>query len=43
MKIIQFLINWPERVANHFLWVGPLLARIVVGYTFIILLLVKYR
>ena len=36
MKIIQFLINWPERVANHFLWAGPLLARIVVGYTFML-------
>jgi putative oxidoreductase len=36
MKIIQFLINWPERVASHFLWAGPLLARIVVGYVFML-------
>lgn len=36
MKIIQFLINWPERVASHFLWVGPLLARLVVGYVFML-------
>ena len=36
MKIIQFLINWPERVASHFLWVGPLLARVVVGYVFML-------
>ena len=36
MKIIQFLINWPERIANHFLWTGPLLARIVAGYTFML-------
>lgn len=36
MKIIQFLINWPERVALHFLWAGPLLARLVVGYVFML-------
>lgn len=36
MKIIKFLINWPERVANHFLWAGPLVARIVTGYTFML-------
>lgn len=36
MKIIQFLINWPERVASHFLWAGPLLARVVVGYVFML-------
>lgn len=36
MKIIQFLIKWPERVASHFLWAGPLLARLVVGYVFML-------
>ena len=36
MKIIQFLINWPERVASRFLWAGPLLGRIVVGYVFML-------
>ena len=36
MKIIKFLINLPERVANHFLWAGPLVARIVVGYVFML-------
>ena len=36
MKIIYFLINWPERVAAHFLWAGPLLARLVVGYVFML-------
>ena len=36
MNIIQFLINWPERVASHFLWAGPLLARLVVGYVFML-------
>ena len=36
MKTIYFLINWPERVASHFLWAGPLLARLVVGYVFML-------
>ncbi len=34
--MVKFLINWPERVASHFLWAGPLLARIVVGYVFML-------
>ncbi|MBI1301889.1 MAG: DoxX family membrane protein [Alphaproteobacteria bacterium] len=33
---MQFLINWPERIASHFLWAGPLLARLVVGYVFML-------
>lgn len=36
MKIIQFLIGWPERVASYFIWAGPLLARLVVGYVFML-------
>lgn len=36
MKIITFLINWPERIASHFLWAGPLVARIIVGYVFML-------
>lgn len=36
MNIIHFLINWPERVASHFLWAGPLLARLVAGYVFML-------
>ena len=36
MKIIRFLINWPERIASHFLWAGPLVARIIVGYVFML-------
>ena len=36
MKIIQFLIQWPERIASHFLWMGSLLARLVVGYVFML-------
>lgn len=33
---IRFLINWPARVTSHFLWAGPLVARIVVGYVFML-------
>ena len=36
MKIVQLLINLPERIASHFLWAGPLLARLVVGYVFML-------
>ena len=34
--IVQCLIGWPERVASHFLWAGPLVARIVAGYVFML-------
>jgi putative oxidoreductase len=34
--LLNLLILWPERIANHFLWAGPLLARITVGYVFIL-------
>lgn len=34
--IINLLIHWPERIASHFLWAGPLVARIVAGYTFML-------
>ncbi len=34
--IIDGLIGWPERVAAHLLWLGPILARLVVGYTFML-------
>ena len=33
---LNILIGWPERIASHFLWAGPLLARIVVGYVFML-------
>ena len=36
MKVIHFLINWPERIASYFLWAGPLLPRLVVGYVFML-------
>lgn len=35
MRILtKILINWPESVARHFLWAGPLVARVIVGYVF---------
>ncbi|MDX1975210.1 MAG: DoxX family protein [Rickettsiales bacterium] len=35
-KLLNFLILWPERIANHFLWAGPFIARITVGYVFML-------
>ncbi len=35
-KAVALLIGWPEWVASHFLWAGPLFARIVVGYVFML-------
>lgn len=34
--LIKTLIGWPEKIASYFLWAGPLVARIVVGYTFML-------
>lgn len=36
MKLLNFLILWPKHVASYFEWAGPLLARVVVGYTFMV-------
>ena len=36
MKLLNFLILQPERIANHFLWAGPLIARFTVGYVFML-------
>ena len=36
--IVNLLILLPARIAAYFSWAGPLLMRIVVGYTFISLL-----
>ena len=33
--IIDWLLGWPERTARHLTWLGPLFARLVVGYTFL--------
>jgi putative oxidoreductase len=34
-RLIDYLIGWPERVAAYLTWLGPLFARIVVGWTFL--------
>ena len=36
MLLLNFLILWPRKIAEYFLWAGPLLARIVVGYVFML-------
>ncbi|MEZ5462782.1 DoxX family protein [Dokdonella sp.] len=33
--IVDALINWPERVSAYFAWLGPLVARITVGWVFL--------
>ena len=33
--ILESLIEWPRRVAWHIQWLGPLFARIVVGWVFL--------
>ncbi len=34
--LINLLIILPKRIAEYFLWLGPLVARIIVGYTFML-------
>ncbi len=36
MKLLKLLIIWPQRIASHFEWAGPFIARIIVGYTFML-------
>ena len=33
---LALLINLPEKIASYFLWAGPLVARLIVGYAFMI-------
>lgn len=33
---LKLLIGWPECIASYFLWAGPLVARVVVGYVFMV-------
>jgi putative oxidoreductase len=33
--IVAALVDWPERVAAHLAWLGPLVARITVGWVFL--------
>ena len=35
MRILDWLIAWPERVARHLTWLAPLFARITVGWVFL--------
>src|SRR6202021_21755 len=34
--LIDLLIAWPERVAQHLMWLAPLFARITVGWVFLL-------
>jgi putative oxidoreductase len=34
--LVQWLIDWPRRVAGHLTWLAPLFARITVGYVFLL-------
>jgi len=36
MQLLNLLFFWPKRIAGYFLWAGPLVARFVVGYTFML-------
>jgi putative oxidoreductase len=33
--LVQWLIEWPRRIAGHLTWLGPLFARLVVGWVFL--------
>ena len=34
--VVYLLIGLPKKIASYFLWAGPLLARLVVGYVFML-------
>jgi len=34
-RLIDWLIGWPARTAEHLTWVGPLFARLTVGWVFL--------
>lgn len=36
MWLLNLLIFWPKKIAGYLQWAGPLMARIVVGYTFML-------
>ena len=33
-NLVAVMIDWPQRVAQHLQWLGPLFARVVVGWVF---------
>ena len=35
-RLVDSLIGWPERVARHLTWLGPLFARFVTGWVFML-------
>lgn len=35
-SLLKFFIIYPERVGSYFLWVGPLFARVIAGYIFML-------
>ena len=35
MFLVQWLIEWPRRVAGYLTWLAPLFARITVGWVFL--------
>jgi putative oxidoreductase len=43
MFILNFLIFYPKKIASYFEWAGPLLARIIVGYVFMLTGLAKLQ
>lgn len=36
MLLLNLLILWPKKVASYVEWAGPLVARIIAGYTFML-------
>ena len=34
--LVDWLIDWPRRIAGHLTWLAPLFARITVGYVFLL-------
>ena len=34
--LVNLLISLPARIASHFAWTGPLIARLIVGYVFML-------
>src|SRR6478752_5914791 len=35
-QVADWLIGWPERVSRYLTWLGPLFARITVGWVFLL-------
>ncbi len=36
MTLLNLFLFWPQRIASYFLWAGPLIARAIVGYVFML-------